>query len=200
MHKPTHQILLASSSIYRKNLLQRIVQNFKTDSPDIDEGRLKNENLKDMAGRLALEKAHALSDRYPNHLIIGSDQVACLSINNQDIQLQKPYTKEVCFEQLKQCQGKSVQFFTGLCLINTSTMFTQVSVETYTTQFRELSDEQIWQYIEREPALDCAGGFKMEGLGIALFKQLKGDDPNTLIGLPLIKLIDMFKQEGLELL
>ena len=200
MNSNSPEILLASSSTYRRDLLNRILPTFKTDSPNINETKLNNESLKTMAGRLALEKAVALSDKYPNHLIIGSDQVACLSTNGIETQLKKPYTREVCFEQLKRCQGKSVQFFTGLCLLNSKTMSVQTSIETYTTKFRTLSDEQLWHYIEREPALDCAGGFKMEGLGVALFEKFIGDDPNTLVGLPLIKLINMLKQEGLEIL
>lgn len=200
MSNKTPEILLASSSAYRKALLQRILSHFKTDSPDIDESRLDNESLKNLSGRLATEKALALSSRYPEHLIVGSDQVACLTINNRDTQLKKPITKEACFAQLKQCQGKTVHFFTGLCLVNSGTMNIQTSIETYATKFRTLSDDQIWSYIEREPALDCAGGFKMEGLGIALFEHIRGDDPNTLIGLPLIRLIDMLNKEGFSIL
>lgn len=200
MSQHVPEILLASSSTYRQELLRRILPTFKTDTPDINESKLKDESLKDMAGRLALEKAMALRDKYPNHLIIGSDQVACLNHNDNDLQLTKPYTKEACFEQLKHCQGKSVHFFTGVCLLNSNSNSTQTSIETYTTKFRQLSDEQIRHYIEREPALDCAGGFKMEGLGIALFEHIRGDDPNTLIGLPLIKLIDMLDKEGVNIL
>lgn len=200
MTKTGFKIVLASSSTYRKQLLCKLIQNFTTDSPEIDESQLKNEALSDMAERLATDKALKLASKYPEHLIIGSDQVACLTINNQDIQLTKPHTQSACFKQLKQCQGKTVKFYTGLCLVNTQTMNIQSSVECYETKFRQLSDEHILNYIEREPALDCAGGFKMEGLGIALFEHIRGDDPNTLIGLPLIRLIDMFQNEQVDIL
>lgn len=194
------KILLASSSSYRKELLKRILEDFDFAAPNINEDKLENESLRAMSERLAKEKALALAGQYPAHLIIGSDQVACLNINNQEIQLKKPITAEQCFLQLKQCQGNTVKFYTGLCLLNPITMNTQVSVECYETKFRKLNDEQILNYIEREPALDCAGGFKMEGLGIALFEHIRGDDPNTLIGLPLIRLIEMLQNEGLDIL
>lgn len=194
------KILLASSSSYRKELLKRILKDFDFAAPNINEDQLDNESLRAMSERLAKEKALALAEKYPSHLIIGSDQVACLDINNQEMQLKKPITAEQCFLQLKQCQGNTVKFYTGLCLLNPATMNTQTSVEYYETKFRKLSDVQILNYIEREPALDCAGGFKMEGLGIALFEHIRGDDPNTLIGLPLIRLIEMFQNEDLDIL
>jgi MAF protein len=200
MKNITTSIVLASSSSYRKQLLSKLIQSFTFDSPDINESRLESETLNSMAERLAKEKALKLASKYPKHLIIGSDQVACLTINSQDIQLKKPLTKSACFKQLKQCQGKIVRFYTGLCLVNTETMNIQSSVECYETKFRELSDGQISNYIEREPAFDCAGGFKMEGLGIALFEHIRGDDPNTLIGLPLIRLIEMLQNEGIDIL
>jgi septum formation protein len=198
--RPPQKILLASSSPYRKALIERIIKKFDFASPDINEDQLDNEPLQSMSVRLAKEKALALADSYPKHLIIGSDQVACLRLNNIETQLKKPITPEQCFLQLKQCQGKSVHFYTGLCLFNARTQTIQSSVECYETKFRNLSDRQIKNYIEREPAFDCAGGFKMEGLGIALFNYIKGDDPNTLIGLPLIKLIDMLQNEGVDVL
>ena len=192
--------MLASSSVYRKQLLSKLIQKFTFDSPYIDESRLEAEALNTTAERLAKEKAKKLVPKYPNHLIIGSDQVACLIINNQEIQLKKPLTKNTCFKQLKQCQGKTVKFYTGLCLLNSTSMNLQSSTEYYETKFRKLSDKQILNYIEREPALDCAGGFKMEGLGIALFEHIRGDDPNSLIGLPLIRLIEMLQNEGVDIL
>ncbi len=193
-------IVLASSSTYRRELLSKLIQNFIFDSPDIDESRLENETLNKMAERLAKEKAIKLSRKYPDHLIIGSDQVACININNQDTQLTKPITKEACLKQLKLCQGKTVKFYTGLCLLNSKTLHSQSSIEYYETKFRTLTDKQIMNYIDREPALNCAGGFKMEGLGIALFEHIRGDDPNSLIGLPLIRLIEMLQNEGIDIL
>lgn len=193
-------LLLASSSPYRKQLLRKIVPNFTTASPDIDECKKPNESLETLAARLAQEKALALAPLFMNHLIIGSDQVACLETEDQQIQLTKPQTAQNCFEQLKACQGKTVRFYTGLCVYNSYSKKKQICVEQYETKFRRLSDEQIRRYIEKEPALDCAGGFKMEGLGIILFEHIRGDDPNTLIGLPLIKLTQMLENEGIEIL
>lgn len=194
------KILLASSSPYRKVLIERILKQFDSAAPDINEDPLENEALQHMSERLAKAKAIALAEQYPTHLIIGSDQVASITINDKETQLKKPITAEQCFLQLKQCQGQVVRFYTGLCLLNPATMNIQTSVEHYETKFRHLNDQQIQNYIEREPALDCAGGFKMEGLGIALFEHIRGDDPNTLIGLPLIKLIDMLQNEGVDIL
>lgn len=194
------RIVLASSSPYRKTLLSRILDDFDCDSPDINESRLTDEPLTALAERLAIEKACQLRSKFPDHLIIGSDQVACLEVAGHSVQLCKPQTKERCFEQLSQCQGQTLVFYTGLCLLNSRTGRIQSSVERYQTQFRHLSDPQIWHYIEKEPALDCAGGFKMEGLGIALFEHIRGDDPNTLIGLPLIKLVRMLTNEGVDVL
>lgn len=193
-------IVLASSSPYRKSLLSRILDDFVCSSPAIDESRLADEPFSALAERLAIEKAGKLKTQFPEHLIIGSDQVASLEVAGHAIQLCKPITKERCFEQLHQCQGQTLIFYTGLCLLNSHTGTIQSSVETYQTKFRPLSDQQIWHYIEKEPALDCAGGFKMEGLGIALFEHIRGDDPNTLIGLPLIKLVGMLKNEGVDVL
>lgn len=194
------RIVLASSSEYRKALLSRIVDDFICESPDIDEQRGRNEPMQALAERLAIEKADKLRQKYPQHLIIGSDQVACLNIAGEEIQLDKPLSKERCIEQLEQCQGKTVKFYTGICLLNSLTGTVQSSVESYQTRFRKLNARQIWHYTEKEPALNCAGGFKMEGLGIALFEYIRGDDPNTLIGLPLIKLVKMLQNEGYEVL
>ena len=189
-------IVLASSSPYRKQLLKRIIQQFHSASPDIDESQHAHESFKEMAERLSISKARALAARFPNSLIIGSDQVACI----EEHILRKPLNKQTNFEQLKSCQGKTAFFHTGLCLLNTATGKYQSSVESYQTQFRVLSNKQLMNYIEIEKAYDCAGGFKMEGLGIALFEKIQGDDPNILIGLPLIRLISMLSHEGIEVL
>lgn len=189
-------IVLASSSPYRKQLLKRIVESFECASPDINESQQASESFEEMAERLSINKAQALAERFPNSLIIGSDQVACI---DRQI-LRKPLNKQTNFEQLKSCQGKTAFFHTGLCLLNTSTGKTQSCVESYQTQFRTLSDTQLINYIEKEQAYNCAGGFKMEGLGIALFDKIQGDDPNILIGLPLIRLISMLSNEGIEVL
>ncbi|MFV1873300.1 MAG: Maf family protein [Oleiphilus sp.] len=201
MHKTDkNTLILASSSPYRKALLSKIVGDFTCASPHIDESRHKDEALQTLASRLATEKAFALSHKFSNHLIIGSDQVACVFQDGEEVQLTKPLSRDNCLSQLKFCRNKTVQFYTGLCLLNTASMQFQVSVERYETKFRNLTEQQLNNYIDKEPALDCAGGFKMEGLGISLFEHIRGDDPNSLIGLPLIKLIDMLENEGVSIL
>jgi len=189
-------IILASSSTYRKHLLSKIIDSFTCTSPDIDETQHENETFTNLAKRLAYEKANAIATKNPDSLIIGSDQVACLGSK----QLHKPKTRANTIEQLMNCQGKSAYFYTSLCLLNSKTNKLQTSVERYETKFRNLSRQQITHYVDQEPAFDCAGGFKMEGLGIALFEKISGDDPNTLIGLPLIKLIQMLENEGVFVL
>jgi len=190
------KIILASSSTYRKQLLSKIMTDFKCASPNIDETPHKNETFIDLAKRLATEKANTIAIKHPDALIIGSDQVACVDSK----QLHKPKTRANTIEQLMNCQGKSAYFYTSLCLINSRTNTLQTSVECYETRFRNLNAQQITHYVDSEPAFDCAGGFKMEGLGIALFEKISGDDPNTLIGLPLIRLIQMLENEGVFVL
>lgn len=193
-------ILLASSSPYRRELLARLGLTFEWASPDIDESPLSNEDgeidesADALVARLSLAKAKALAAEYPNHLIIGSDQVAVLG--NQIIG--KPHTYERAFTQLCNASGNQVIFKTGLCLLNASIGQSQVRIEEFKVEFRELSDNQIHHYLTYEQPYDCAGSFKCEGLGIALFSKLSGDDPNTLIGLPLIRLVDMLKAEGVD--
>ena len=193
-------ILLASSSTYRRELLTRLGLAFEWASPDIDESPLLNEygeideNADTMVARLSVAKAKALACVYPEHLIIGSDQVAVLG----DQIIGKPHTYERAFTQLRNASGNQVIFKTGLCLLNASSGQSQVRVEEFKVEFRELSDNQIHHYLTYEQPYDCAGSFKCEGLGVALFSKLSGDDPNTLIGLPLIRLVDMLRAEGVD--
>ncbi len=199
-------ILLASSSTYRRELLTRLGLTFEWASPDIDESPLSNEDgeidestgvnesADTLVARLSLAKAKALASAYPEHLIIGSDQVAVLG----DQIIGKPHTYERAFTQLRNASGNQVIFKTGLCLLNASSGQSQVRVEEFKVEFRDLSDDQINHYLTYEQPYDCAGSFKCEGLGIALFSKLSGDDPNSLIGLPLIRLVDMLKVEGVD--
>ncbi len=187
-------ILLASSSPYRKALFGRLGLPFEYANPDIDETPLANECPDDLVTRLSAAKAEALSGRYPQHLIIGSDQVAAL--HNQI--LGKPHTYEQAFKQLKAASNNEVIFKTGLCLLDSRTGRSQLGVEEFRVHFRALSEEQIHHYLTCEQPYDCAGSFKCEGLGIALFKELKGKDHNSLIGLPLIRLIDMLRNVGID--
>lgn len=187
-------ILLASSSPYRRELLARLGLAFEWASPNIDESPYINEDADSLVKRLSLAKAKALAAEYPNHLIIGSDQVAVLGGKV----IGKPHTHERAFAQLHAASNEEVIFKTGLCLLNAATNEARISVEEFRVHFRALSDEQINHYLTIEQPYDCAGSFKCEGLGIALFTKLSGDDPNTLVGLPLICLVDMLKNAGID--
>ena len=190
------RILLASGSPYRKSLLERLNIDFFQVPPNIDERPLAGETAHQLVLRLAQKKALTLADKYPDTLIIASDQAADL---NHRI-LGKPGTEPNAIEQLSQCSGQKVTFHTGLCLLNTHTHQLQLKDVEFSVWFRTLSTEQITYYIQQEQPLDCAGSFKCEGLGIALFEKMAGDDPNSLIGLPLISLIQMLANEGKDVL
>lgn len=178
-------LLLASSSPYRRELLQRLGLPFTTASPDIDESPAAGETADRLAIRLAEAKACALRSRFPQHWIIGSDQVACLPDGTL---LHKPSNHEQAVRQLRQCSGRTVTFHTGLCLLDAGSGDRQLCCEPFMVHFRTLQPEEIENYLRREQPYDCAGSFRMEGLGIALFERLEGADPNSLIGLPLIAL------------
>ncbi len=188
-------LLLASSSPYRRELLDRLRLPFVCASPDIDESRRPNEPAVDLVTRLAREKAMALAERFPDHLIIGSDQVAVLG---EQI-LGKPHTFERALEQLKASSGNSVSFLTGLALFNSRTGQCQVDCVPFTVHMRQLDDARISRYLHAEQPYDCAGSFKAEGLGVSLFRSTEGADATSLIGLPLIRLVDMLMNEGIEL-
>jgi MAF protein len=193
-------LLLASSSAYRKQLLEKLQLPFTCASPDIDESILPDEEASVYVERLAIEKAKALQSDFSEHIIIGSDQCAVLEINGQQRILGKPHTIENAVQQLTDCSGKKVTFLTGLCCFNSRTEKTLSIVEPFTVHFRELTDAQIRRYIDHEMPLDCAGSFKSEGMGIRLFCALEGRDPNSLIGLPLIALVDLLEQQGIQVL
>lgn len=189
-------IILASSSKYRSQLLEKSGIIFKIHAPDIDEAAQPNEGPEELVKRLSLHKAKALTENYPNHLIIGSDQVACL----QTQILTKPGNFANALAQLQACQGHSVIFYTGLCLYNSQTQNQQLACVTTEVRFRQLSDQQLTNYLHREQPYDCAGSFKVEGLGITLFESINSSDPNALIGLPVIELISMLTTDGIDLL
>lgn len=189
-------IILASSSPYRRQVLAKLGLDFSCEAPDIDEAPSAGENAASLVKRLAKQKALALAENYPESLIIGSDQVATL---DQEI-LGKPHTHSRAKAQLLAANGRTLTFMTGICLHNTKTKLSQVSCETYSVSFRMLTEAQIDNYLLREKPYDCAGSFKSEGLGISLFDRLEGDDPNTLVGLPLIALIRMLNKEGVDVL
>lgn len=190
------QIILASSSPYRRAVLDKLNIDYTAVSPDIDESPHANESPAALVARLACSKAQALRLDYPDALIIGSDQVAV--INNQIIG--KPGSFEQAQQQLRNASGQAITFLTGLTLFNSRTTHTQTEVVPFSVHFRSLSDTAIANYLHTEQPYNCAGSFKSEGLGIALFDRLEGDDPNTLIGLPLIRLIRMLEHEGISVL
>ena len=187
------KLVLASTSPFRKTLLDRLGLDYETDSPDIDETPLKNETIEQMVVRLAEGKASAVADKHPDSLIIGSDQSAVLDGQV----LTKPGGYDKAFQQLKNASGKRIVFQTGLCLLNTRTGHSQSACVPYTVVFKTLSDEMIDHYLKKEQPYNCAGSFKSEALGIALFEKFEGEDPNALIGLPLIKLVEMLNNEGM---
>ncbi|HGM5579495.1 TPA: nucleoside triphosphate pyrophosphatase [Pseudomonas putida] len=188
-------LLLASSSPYRRELLQRLRLPFTWASPDIDEGRDGEEPATELVRRLARQKAEALANSHSRHLIIGSDQVAVLG---EQI-LGKPHTFERACEQLLAASGQQVTFLTGLALLNSSTGQCQVDCIPFTVTLRELDRERVERYVQAEQPLDCAGSFKAEGLGVTLFQSTHGCDATSLIGLPLIRLVDMLHAEGVQL-
>jgi MAF protein len=188
-------LVLASSSPYRRELLTRLRQPFTWASPPIDETVHPGENAEALVRRLAEAKARALSELHPAHLIIGSDQVAVL---DRQI-LGKPHDFSRARSQLLATSGRSVTFLTGLALLDSATGECQVDVVPFTVHFRHLSEEQITRYLEAEQPYDCAGSFKAEGLGVSLFRATEGEDGTSLIGLPLIRLVQMLDRQGVAI-
>lgn len=190
------KLILASTSPYRRELLTRLKIPFEVCSPEVDETPLPGESPDQTAYRLAIAKAKAPAKDFPDALIIGSDQVATLD----GLQLGKPHTHDNAVRQLGMMRGRSVVFHTALCLYNSKTGSTQTRTIPFTVHFRKLSDAQIEQYLTKEQPYNCAGSAKSEGLGIALIERMEGDDPNALIGLPLIALIEMLENEGMPVI
>lgn len=190
------KLVLASTSPYRRELLTRLGLEFETAAPNTDETRLPGETPKQLVRRLAEAKARAVAKDFPAARIIGSDQVAVLG----DRILGKPGDHATAVQQLSVACGRRVTFLTGLCVYNSSSDQCQVDVVPYTVEFRALNAVQIENYLRREQPYNCAGSFKSEGLGISLFRRMEGEDPSALIGLPLIRLIDMLAVEGVNVL
>jgi len=189
-------LILASSSPFRQELLARLNLPFQVISPDIDESALNGEKPEETALRLAQLKAKKVAETNPQALIIGCDQVATLD----GLQLGKPGTHENAVKQLQLMRGRTVVFHSALCLFNAKNNHMQAEVVPYEVDFRHLSDEQIEHYLQTEKPYNCAGSAKSEGLGIALIARMHGTDPNALIGLPLIKLIDMLNNENVSVI
>lgn len=193
---PEYKLILGSSSIYRRELLERLQLPFSVVSPDVDETPLAEEAPEATALRLAQEKARKIGQTHPHSLIIGCDQVATLD----GAQLGKPLTHDNAVKQLQLMRGRTVTFHSALCLFNSGTGNMQAEVIPYQVKFRNFSDTQIENYLRKEQPYHCAGSAKSEGLGIALMEWMRGDDPNALIGLPLIALIGMLQREGVDVL
>ena len=192
----TMKLILASTSPFRKEILNKLGVTFDTLSPDVDETAFDNETPQQLVERLSIAKAKAVAANNPSALVIGSDQV---SVIDGEI-IGKPHTHENAIKQLKNASGRTVTFYTGLCLYNSSTNQYQSDVVPFNVVFRELTDSQIDSYLKKETPYNCAGSFKSEALGIVLFEKLEGDDPNTLMGLPLIRLVKMLENEGVAIL
>ncbi|MBM7454726.1 septum formation protein [Oceanisphaera litoralis] len=188
------RIILASSSPYRQQLLHKLGLDFQSCSPDIDERPRPGEPAIALVQRLAEQKARAVAGRYPQGLIIGSDQVC---VNRGQI-LGKPGTRARAKAQLLAASGQRITFYTGLAVLDAASDRLHSMVEPFSVVFRPLSEAQLDRYLDREPALDCAGAFKCEGLGISLFERMEGRDPNSLVGLPLIALVELLGRFGVE--
>lgn len=189
------QLILGSSSPFRKMLLERLMVPFETSNPDIDESPLTNESPIELVERLSIEKAKAVAKQYPDALIIGSDQVA---LHGNEI-VGKPHTHERAVEQLTTASGKSINLYTGLTLFNAKSGELQSEVVPFTVHFKQLDADTIENYLRKEQPYNCAGSVRSEGLGVSLIERFDGDDPNALIGLPLIRLITMLEKAGFDL-
>jgi septum formation protein len=189
-------LILASSSIYRRELLTRLQIPFTCISPEVDETPLTGELPQETALRLAQIKARKIAEANPYALIIGCDQVATLDYT----QLGKPLNHANAKKQLQMMRGREVIFHSAICLYNAATQSIQTEVVPYHVKFRELTDTQIENYLLKEQPYHCAGSAKSEGLGIAIIERMTGDDPNALIGLPLIALVNMLQNEGVNIL
>jgi len=189
-------LVLASTSPYRAGLLKRLDLPFKQFNPAVDEAPLAEENGEDLVRRRSHAKALAAAPAFPDAVIIGSDQVGLLDGQI----LNKPGSQDLAHAQLRAASGREVTFLTGLCVLDSATGESLISVDVCRVSFRELSESQIEDYIARENPVDCAGSFKVEGLGIALFRSVSMEDPTTLEGLPLIRLTSALQRFGLAVL
>lgn len=193
---PQRAVILGSTSVYRHELLSRLRIPFSVASPEVDETALTAETPSALATRLALAKAHAVAQRFPQAVVIGSDQVADLD----GLALGKPGNFERATVQLRQMRGKTVVFQTALAVVCLETGFEQHDIARVRVQFRDLSDAEISAYLLAETPYDCAGSAKSEGLGIALLASIDNDDPTALVGLPLIRTCKLLRAAGVTLL
>lgn len=191
----TRRLVLASTSPFRRELLCRLGLPFEVAAPHIDESRRPGESAEALVLRLSEAKARAVAERLGDALVIGSDQVAVVGGEV----VGKPGDRERAIAQLRRASGRRVTFLTGLSLADAASGRAQTVCEVFHVHFRPLGDDQIARYVDREQPFNCAGSFKSEGYGITLFARLEGDDPNALIGLPLIRLVELLGREGVAL-
>lgn len=190
-----HRLILASTSPYRRDLLKKLGLSFECAAPGIDESRHRNESAHALASRLAQEKAAAIAEQRDEGLIIGSDQVAAL----EGILIGKPGSREAAIDQLLRASGRTVDFHTAICVTQAETGTTRTLVDLCRVTFRSLTQDQIKRYLDADQPYDCAGSFKSEGLGISLMERIEGNDPNALVGLPLINLIRLLDSFGVQI-
>ena len=190
------ELILGSTSIYRRELLERLKIPFRVVAPDIDETPLDNETPQQLVERLSIEKARSVASTNPGCLVIGSDQVA---VHDGNI-VGKPHTHDKAMQQLRQANGKEIVLYTGLSLVHSDSGESLTEVIPFHVVFRNLTEQQLENYLHKEQPYHCAGSVKSEGLGIALLERFDGEDPNTLIGLPLIRLIRMLEHFGINII
>ena len=190
------KVILASSSKFRKQLLDKLNISFKCISPDIDEKRLNSESVKDYVKRLSIEKASKIACSNQKSIIIGSDEVADLKGKI----IGKPITKKNAKKQLRMLSGNKVVFRTGLCVLNSETGKYYASVNNYNIFFKDLDDNFINKYLENDDVLNCAASIRIEGLAINLVRKMNGADPSSIMGLPLIKLIDYLARFDIDIM
>jgi septum formation protein len=190
------KLILASSSPYRRELLERLRIPFEVMAPHVDETPRPGERAPEMVERLAIEKARVIATQIPDALVIGSDQVALYN----NTMVGKPRDHDEAMRQLRTASGKTVILYCGLALVNGATDRIQSEVIPYRVTFRALTETRIESYLQKERPYSCTGSVKSEGLGIALLEKFEGDDPNALIGLPLIRLVRMLENEGIDVI
>lgn len=191
-----NKLILASSSPYRRQLLDRLRLEYECISPEVDESPGAGESATDYVRRLAEAKAREVARKFPDAIVIGSDQCALL----EGRILGKPGSHQKALQQLARAQGKTVRFHTGVCVLRQADAFCLVEEEPFEVEFRRLDERQLEHYLQVEKPYDCAGSFKAEGYGVCLFSALRGEDPSALIGLPLLKLVVMLEQAGIEVI
>jgi len=198
--KSPPELILASTSSYRRALLSRVYASFQCVAPLVDEQRREHESGLALVTRLALAKARAVAEQYPEAWVIGADQAAVLmDAVQQQVILGKPGNEARCIEQLRECSGATVAFLTGVAVLRARDTTAFEFVDTTRVTFRRLDDDTIERYVQRESPIDCAGGFKSEASGIALCTSIDSDDPTALVGLPLIRLCEVLRQVGFEI-